>query len=160
MDFKIEKFDEIDVNQSLKESGLLLAAANRAIIRVDGRINARGGDNKILVRCNNAFSGYKSFVIMDGNHHSGEWEQRGLYVGRNGWGVDTDFSFSLTVSIQSARKRIAYGMSTFGHADERILGYTCNGFWSNTTDQIDYFTFWLIGSGTGAIVSRKIIFES
>ena len=84
---------------------------------------------KCLIRINGQSSGYNSFVIMAGNASGGEWDSSGFYAGRNGWGTDAGISIEYTISVASlANKRVGYGMATFAQADNRILGYTCNGF--------------------------------
>jgi hypothetical protein len=151
MSFEITQFDSalLDVTA--------MAAAKRLVVRYDGRITSGGGDNRVFVRLNGATSGYTSIAVMDGHANGGEWEQRGLYVGRNGWSIDADFSFMMTISLMAGRKRVSYGLSSFCHADERVLGYTCQGFWETTTGTITDVSFWK--AGPGAIVRNAVNLE-
>ena len=142
MNFKTESFIEIDVDQSLKERNLLSQDVDRIILGANGFIKAQGVNNKLFMRFNCDPSNYRSFVTIDGDNHGQEWDSRGLYIGRNNWGLDADFSFYLTVSniLKPGRKRITYGTSTFVHADGRVLGYTCHGLWFNTEDFVNKVT--------------------
>jgi hypothetical protein len=123
------------------------AARSRAIVSFEGRLDARGVDSHLLLRLNRSSTGYQSFVIADGHHHAGEWDGRGIYVGRNGWHLDCDISFRFVIAVATGRKRTAFGMSTFAHADDRIIGYTANGFWNNSHAQITSIGLWAVGGG-------------
>lgn len=153
MQFGVERFDSIEIDARVD------ADAKRVVIRYDGHIDAGGGDNRILVRLNDVATDYQGFVVMDGHAGAGEWDQRGLYVGRNGWGLDAHFSFALTISVMPGRKRMAYGMSSFGHADERILGYTCQSFWANTATPIQNVGFWKVGPGKIVRDALTVVWE-
>jgi hypothetical protein len=157
MTIREEQVDTIQIAEALKEAGLV--GAKRVIVRYDGRIDAGGGDNRILVRLNDATSGYTGFVTMDGHAGGGEWDQRGFYVGRNGWSLDAHLSFEVVISLMPGRKRVAHARSTFAHADERVLGFACHGFWANTSSSVATVSFWKVGPGSLVRDSRSITFE-
>ncbi len=136
------EFDEFNIDEVLRETGLSEKDLGRVILQWDGHVLAHGNDDKMIVRCNHQNYSYRSFVLMDGDHHVGEWSKRGLYIGRNGWGLDAYFSFTLTLTLLKFNKRLAFGQSTFVHSDERILGYTFHGFWDNPTNVITPITLY------------------
>lgn len=101
-------------------------------VAVSGELAAESADRRFLLQLNyrpgiNHF--YQSFVVMDGHAGMGEWDGRGFYVGRNGWGLDASVSIEYTISAAMLNmKRLGHGMATFAHGNNTILGYTCNGF--------------------------------
>lgn len=123
------------------------AAGSRAIISFVGRLDARARDSHLILRLNNARTGYQSFVVADGHYGAGEWDNSGLYVGRNGWALDCDISFRYILDVATGRKRTGFGMSTFAHADDRIIGYSAHGFWNNTHAGISSIDLFAVGGG-------------
>ncbi|WP_042190537.1 hypothetical protein NSQ90_21960 [Paenibacillus sp. FSL H7-0737] len=98
-------------------------------ILATGELAAQGQDRRLLIRINGANTSYKSFVLMNGDSSAGEWDETGIYVGRNGWGLDATFSLDFTLGIFSnAQKITGTGSAVFAHGDNRILGYECHGF--------------------------------
>lgn len=124
-----------------------LAAGRRAVVSYEGRLDARASDSHMLLRLNGARTGYQSFVVADGHYSAGEWDGSGLYIGRNGWHLDCDISFRYILATETGRKRTGLGMSTFAHADDRIIGYSAHGFWNNTHSAISSIELWAVGGG-------------
>lgn len=151
-----QKFCTIDLDQ------LNLNNATGVLIRVDGRINAGGGDNRLLARLNDDPANYRGFVVMAGDAgRSEEEEQRGLYLGRNDRGLDAHFSFTLIISLLAGRKRTAYAVSTFAHADdEKVSGYNFHGFWSDTETPIRSVSLWTAGPGRGVLEAHVVVGEN
>jgi hypothetical protein len=124
------------------------AAGSRAIISYVGRLDAGGTDSRLVLRLNNARTGYTSFVLQYGGQgHTGERDNTGLYIGRNGWGLNCDISFRYILDVATGRKRTSFGMSTFAHADNRILGYSGHGFWDDTNAVISSIDLYAVGAG-------------
>ncbi|PCC74131.1 hypothetical protein SAMN02745121_08486 [Nannocystis exedens] len=154
MEFRIEKCGAIDLARLGRNIG------TGVVIRIDGRIDAGGGDNRLLARPNDAAGRYRGFASMSGDAATSEWEQTGLYLGRNGWGLDAHFSISLILSLLPDRKRTAFAISTFAHADERVLGYQSHGFWADTSTPINFIGFWTVGPGRAVLEARVDIPEN
>jgi len=98
-------------------------------IHSSGKLAAKGGDQRLLIRVNGANTAYRSFVHMGGDAGLGEWDDRGFYIGRNGWSLDAAFSLEFTLAVNSSSQKIVgSGSSVFALGDNRILGYESHGF--------------------------------
>ncbi|WP_137934561.1 hypothetical protein [Mesorhizobium comanense] len=103
-------------------------------ILANGELNAQGADRRLLITVNNQNSGYRGFVMMNGDASAGEWEQApgggpGFYVGRNGWSIDATAMVEFTLAISPTSQKITgSGLSTFALGDGRILGYQSHGY--------------------------------
>jgi hypothetical protein len=148
MEFRIEKCGAIDLTRHGRSLGTGM------LVRIDGRIDAGGGDNRVLLRLNDAPERYRGFAEMSGDAQMREWEQTGFYIGRNGWGLDSYFTVTLILSLLPDRKRTAVAMSTFAHTDEKVLGYHYHGFWADSTSPVEFIGIWTVGPGR-AVVEAK-----
>ncbi|MGU7369045.1 hypothetical protein [Bacillus cereus] len=96
-----------------------------------GKLSAEGQDRHFLVRFNDQNNSYNSIIVMEGNIDNTiyEWDNTGFYIGRNGWGLDADFSMDYTFGrFQGAQKITGSGLSTFVHGNNNILGCESHGF--------------------------------
>jgi hypothetical protein len=94
-----------------------------------GELNAQGQDRRLLIRLNGQSDGYQGFVLMNGHAGSGEWDNGGFYIGRNGWHLDVTFGLDLTIAISPTVQKITCnGSSTFAHGNNTILGFECHSF--------------------------------
>mgnify|MGYP000638353223 CR=1 FL=1 len=103
---------------------------------VGGQFSVDTGDFRFLLWVNDEDSNYNSFVLQDGSHLKQtmpEWDSAGFYVGRNGWSIDASVSIEYTISAMG-NNLVGHGMATFGHDDNAILGYTCNGLLNSNKD--------------------------
>ena len=107
---------------TVPSSGIIKIVAN-------GKLAAEGQDRRLLIRFNNDTESYRSFVHMGGDAGLNEWgETNGIYVGRNGWHLDSIFSLEFTFSIiPGAQKITGSGLSAFAMGDNRFLGYRSHG---------------------------------
>lgn len=123
-----------DLEATFDSHALTLAPSDHLKIFISGELAAQGTDRRFLLRINGTATDYQSFVVMDGHAGGGEWDGRGFYVGRNGWGLDASIGIEYTISSANIRnKRVGHGMSTFAHGNNSILGYHCNGFLVSNT---------------------------
>ncbi|MDM5277141.1 hypothetical protein QUF95_07090 [Paenibacillus silvae] len=98
-------------------------------IFVSGELAAQSRDRRIFLRINGVTSSYQSFTLMNGHAGAGEWDTSGIYLGRNGWNLDSNFLSEIKLGIFSKSQKItANGLTTFALGDNRILGYEHHGF--------------------------------
>ena len=94
-----------------------------------GELSAENADNRFCLRFNDATSKYKSFVLSNGDDKQFEWETSGLYLGRTAWAQNASLSIEYTVSpLDDQNKCNGHGLSTFTLSDDRVIGYTCHGY--------------------------------
>lgn len=128
-------------------------------VLITGKISSNGTDHRLLLQINPSGPDhfYQSFVVMDGSAGMGEWDGSGIYLGRTGWGLDSNFSAEVTVAVHPGSGRITTsGMATFGMANNTILGYHNNGFL--VTDQpISVLDFTFSGSAQVVDATMKLI---
>jgi hypothetical protein len=107
-----------------------LDRASTGFIKVlaTGHLNSQGVDRRLLLRVNRMTSGYRGFVLMQGDAGGGEWDETGFYLGRSGYNADAAFSLDLTIALPTSVQKItANGSSTFAHgANNLLLGYECH----------------------------------
>jgi hypothetical protein len=95
-----------------------------------GKLAGLGKDHRLVLRINGQSSNYQSFGLMQGHAAAGEWDTTGIYLGRNGWHLDADFSTEITVSVNALSNKVTvHGLSTFAHGSNQVLGYEIHGFW-------------------------------
>jgi hypothetical protein len=136
------------------------AALSNGFIKVfiTGKIAANGADHRLLLRVNNASGNYVGFILMNGHAGGGEWDGSGFYLGRNGWGLDADFSIEVMVAVNAASSKItASGLSTFSHANNTILGYEFHGFYVGS-GPISSLDFAFTGNATVTAFSKQIVY--
>lgn len=137
-----------------------LAALSDGFIKVfiTGKMASNGSDHRLLLRVNNSSGNYVGFILMNGHAATGEWDGSGFYLGRNGWGLDADFSIELTVAVNSTSSKItASGLSTFAHANNAILGYEFHGFYVGA-GPISSLDFTFTGNATVTAFSKQIVY--
>lgn len=99
-------------------------------ILASGELAAEGKDHRLFIMFNGDRKSYRSFVHMGGDAGLGEWDETGIYVGRNGWGMDATFALDYTFTINPKYQKVTgSGMSSFALGDNRFLGYESHGFY-------------------------------
>jgi hypothetical protein len=114
---------------------LSVKAISDGFIKVfaSGKLAGLGKDHRLVLRINGQTANYQSFGLMQGHAAAGEWETTGIYLGRNGWHLDADFSAEITVSVNALSNKVTvHGLSTFAHGSNQVLGYETHGFWVGT----------------------------
>lgn len=126
----VEAATELDLGIDAK----LLASGPFIKLVGSGELAAAGRDRRFLVMLTDSGGApkplfYNSYGLMNGHAHLGEWDGRGFYVGRNGWGLDASMAveFTLTKNMLT-NKIIGLGKSTFSMANQSVLGYEAHGF--------------------------------
>jgi len=104
--------------------------ANFTVLRVliAGELEAQNTDQRCLFTFNDIAAGYKSFINFFGDGGGGEWEDKGFYVGRNAFALNSELfaEYTLTTRIISNRV-LGFGAATFTLADGRVMGYRGHG---------------------------------
>lgn len=132
------KIGEVDLSAAQNYTFTGLNGNTQKMYKVvfQGTLGVASSDRYILIRPNGLTSGFNGYAIYNGTSGGSDWSTSGFYVGRNGWSANADVSFEYTFSAVTGRKRTGFGMATFVHTNNNILGYTASGYWSNTSTNI------------------------
>jgi hypothetical protein len=150
----------IDVLAFTGSLGLTDVANQRLLVTFWGSLQANNNDHRVLLRVNGTSEDYRSFVIMGGDVGSlaSEMDTAGLYVVRNGYHQDYDFSGHYFLSsAPDGAILTGHGMSTFYLANDKVLGFSANGCWTHKFDVTSIELIVAGGfAGTGGIAAQII----